>query len=227
MSIVNAPDPEVRAARRQAGPRQRPAPDRAAQARWRRSRSSSPARRARRSSTPTAPNISTRWPGCGASTSATAAPSSPRSPPSRCEQIAYYPAHRDERAGRGARREDQRADGRRLSHLLRQLGLRGQRGRLQDRPAIREARVSRASSASRPSAATTPITARRWRRSPPAAWATARRSSSRSAGEFVHVAAAVLLSLPVRPELPELRPRLRQEHRDRDPRRRAGHASPR
>ena len=40
-----------------------------------------------------------------------------------------FSAHRDERAGRGTGRKDQRADGRRLPHLLRQLRLRGERGR--------------------------------------------------------------------------------------------------
>ena len=57
-------------------------------------------------------------------------------------QLSLFPAYRDERARRGAGRNDQRADGRRLSHLFREFGLRGERSRLQVRPAIHEARVS-------------------------------------------------------------------------------------
>ena len=54
-----------------------------------------------------------------------------------------FSAHRDERAGRGVGRKDQRIDGRRLPHLFRQLGIGSERGRLQDRPPIPEARASR------------------------------------------------------------------------------------
>ena len=91
-----------------------------------------------------------------------------------------FPAHRDERAGRCAGREDQRTDGRRLSHLLRQLGFRGERGRLQDRPPVHEARISRAVPLQddQPLLRLSRHNARHaWT---PAAWASARQSSSRT-----------------------------------------------
>ena len=223
MSLTNAPDPEVRAAR-------------GASRTWTTSCTRSCSTRCwkRKQMVVTGAQGSTIFDAdgtdlsrrhgraCGASTSAMAAPSSPRSPPSRCSRSPTSRTPAMNLPAAELAREDQRADGRRLPHLFRQLGVRGERGRLQDRPAIREARISRANSASRRSAATTPITAPRWPRWTPAAWATARRKFEPYSGDFVHVAGADLLSLPVRPELPELRPGLRQEHRDHDPRRGAG-----
>ena len=132
-----------------------------------------------------------------------------------------FPAHRDERARRGAGGEDQRPDGRRLPHLLRQLGLRGERGRLQDRPAVHEARVSRRV----PLQDDQPLL----RLSRHHAGHAGRRRHGRPQGEVRAVLgrlrprrAAILLSLPVRPELSELRPGLRQEHGDHHPGRGAG-----
>ena len=140
--------------------------------------------------------------------------------------IIVFPAHRDEPAGCRAGREDQRADGRRLSHLFRQFGVRGERGRLQDRPAIHEARIS----GGIPLQDHQPLFrlprhhARRLRR----------RRHGRAQGEVRAVfgrfrarRAALLLSLPVRPQLSELRPGLREEHGDDDPRARARKPWPR
>ena len=133
-----------------------------------------------------------------------------------------FSAHADERARRGAGGEDQHADGRRLSHLLRQLGLRGERGRLQVRPAIPEARASRRF----PLQDRQPLLrlprhdagdARRWRHG---------RSQGKVRAVLGRLRArrtAVLLPLPVRPDLSELRPGLREEHGKRDPGRESGH----
>jgi len=65
---------------------------------------------------------------------------------SRCRSDAaavIFPTYGDECACRGAGRKDQRIGGRRLPHLFRQLGIGSERGRLQDRPPIPEARASR------------------------------------------------------------------------------------
>ena len=138
------------------------------------------------------------------------------------QQLAYFPHTADERARRGAGGEDQHADGRRLSHLLRQLGLRGERGRLQVRPAIPEARAS----------GRVPLQDRQplLRLSRHHAGHARRRRHGRPQGKVRAVLgrlrarrAAVLLPLPVRPELPELRPGLREEHGERDPGREPGH----
>ena len=133
-----------------------------------------------------------------------------------------FPAHADERARRGTGGEDQHADGRRLSHLLRQLGLRGERGRLQVRAAIPEARTS----------GRFPLQDRQplLRLSRHDAGHARRRRHGRPQGEVRAVlgrlracGAPVLLPLPVRPDLSELRPRLREEHGKRDPGREPGH----
>ena len=84
------------------------------------------------------------------------------------------PAHRDEPARRRARREGERAAGRRQPRLLRQLGLGGQRGRASSSRASTPGTSSPSRTATRRSAATTAITAPRWPPSPRAAWATAR-----------------------------------------------------
>ena len=126
-------------------------------------------------------------------------------------QLSYFPHTAMNVPAAGAGREDQRADGRRLPHLLRQLGFRGERGRVQDRPAIHEARISRRISLQDRQ----PL----FRLSRHHARHPGRRRHGRAQGEvravfrrFRACRAALLLSLPVRPELPELRTGLRQEH---------------
>ncbi len=89
-------------------------------------------------------------------------------------KLSYYPHTAMNAARRRAGREGQRAARRRQPRLLRQLGLGGQRGRVQVRAPVRRATSTRSRTATRRSAGTTATTARRWPRWPRAAWATAR-----------------------------------------------------
>ena len=153
------------------------------------------------------PATSMRWPASGASTSATGGATG-RGRRRADAATVIFPAYRDERACCRTGREDQRPDGRRLSHLLRQFRLRGERGRLQDRPAVHEAGTPRGISLQdhRPLLRLSRHDARH-----PGCRRHGRTQSEVRAifRQLCACRAALLLSLPIRPQLSELRARLR------------------